>query len=72
MPLFWTDSIALCYSDLAAAKRWWIQSSIARKRRYLTIGNCTLQSDVALRLLGHKVPTILLSDWTEVRLRQRS
>jgi len=29
--------------------------------------DCGLSSDAALQLPGHDVPTILLSDWNEVR-----
>ena len=67
MPLFWADSIALCYSDLAAAKSWWIQSFNCKERNVPSDWDYTLPSDVALQLPGHEVPTILLSDWTEVR-----
>jgi hypothetical protein len=67
MPLFWTDAIVLCYSDLAAAKKWWIQTFDCKETKIPEDWDCTLPSDVALRLPGDDVPTILLSDWTEVR-----
>ena len=67
MPLFWTDSITLCCSNLPAAKRWWIESFDCKETSVPADWDCVLPSDVALRLPGHDVPTILLSDWTEVR-----
>ena len=67
MPLFWTDSIALCYSDVAAAKRWWMQSFGCKDVKVPADWDCRLPSDVALQLPGHDVPTIALSDWNEVR-----
>ena len=68
MPLFWTDSIALCYSDVTAAKRWWMQSFGCKEVKVpADYWDCSLPSDVALQLPGYDVPTIALSDWNEVR-----
>jgi hypothetical protein len=67
MPLFWTDSIALCYTNITAAKSWWIESFECEEKTVPQDWDCRLPSDVALQLPGHKGPTILLSDWAEVR-----
>ena len=67
MPLFWTDSIALCYSDVTAAKKWWMRSFGCKDAKVPAEWDCGLSSDAALQLPGHDVPTILLSDWNEVR-----
>ena len=68
MPLFWTDSIALCYSDVTAAKRWWMQSFGCKEVKVpADYWDCSLPSDVALQLPGYDVPTIALNDWNEVR-----
>lgn len=67
MPLFWTDSIALCYTNVAAAKTWWIESFECKEAKVPRDWDCTLPSDIALQLPGQKGPTILLSDWAEVR-----
>jgi hypothetical protein len=67
MPLFWTDSLALCYSNLLAAKQWWLETFDCKEAKVPHDWDCTLPSDVALKLPGHDVPTLLLSDSTEVR-----
>src|SRR5690242_12369146 len=67
MPLLWTDSIALCYSDVASAKRWWMESFGCKQANVPEDWDCPLPSDVALTLPGHDSPTISLSDWAEVR-----
>ena len=67
MPLFWTESIALCYSDVIAAKRWWMRSFGCKDANVPADWDCSLPSDVALQLPGFDVPTILLGDWSEVR-----
>ena len=67
MALFSTDSIALCYSDLTAAKRWWMKSFGCKAVKVPGDWDCSLPSDVALQLPGYDVPTIALSDWNEVR-----
>src|SRR5690349_6054305 len=64
MALFWTDSIALFYSNVEAAKGWWIEMFDCK----LSKGKMnfdTLPSDVALTLPGCEAPTIFLSDRTE-------
>src|SRR4051812_27827692 len=67
MALFWTDSLALCYSDVPAAKTWWIRVFGCKEARVPDDWDCSLPSDVALQLPGDDVPTIGLSDWNEVR-----
>jgi hypothetical protein len=67
MPLLWADSVALSYSNLAVAKKWWIEPFDCKETKVPPDWDCSLPSDVALRLPGHDLPTILLSDWTEVR-----
>ena len=67
MPLFSTDSIALCYSDVTAAKKWWMQSFGCKDAKVPADWDCSLPSDVALKLPGYEVPTIVLSDCNEVR-----
>ena len=67
MVLFRTDSITLCYSDVAAAKKWWMQAFGCKEAKVPADWDGSLPSDVALQLPGYDVPTILLSDWNEVR-----
>lgn len=67
MPLLWTDSIALCCSNVAACKQWWIDSFDCKQAKVPAEWDCVLPSDVALTLPGHDVPAILLNDWAEVR-----
>ena len=67
MALFWTDSLALCCSDVAACKKWWMECFDCKLARVPADWDCVLPSDVALTLPGYDVPTILLSSWAEVR-----
>ena len=67
MSLSWIDSIAVCYSDLGAAKTLWIRSFNCKETSVPSEWDCTLPSDVAPQLRCHEVPTILLSDWAGVR-----
>lgn len=66
MPLFYTDSIALVYSNLDAARRWWIETFDCKVAKVPPDWDCSLPSDVALQLPGHDEPTILLSAKAEV------
>jgi hypothetical protein len=66
MPRFYTDSVTLVYSDVEAAKRWWIDAFDCKMARVPPDWDCPLPSDVALQLPGHGAPTILLSAKTEV------
>src|SRR2546430_3654111 len=67
MPLPWTDSIALCCSNVAACKKWWMESFDCKQDKIPADWDCTLPSDVALTLPGDDGPRIALSDWAEVR-----
>ena len=67
MPLFWTDSTALCCSDVVAVRKWWIESFECKQAKVPADWDCILPSDVALTLPGHDAPAILLNDWAEVR-----
>ena len=64
---FWTESVALCCSDPAAEKRWWIESFSCEETKVPEDWDCTLPADVALKLPGNDEPAILLSDRAEVR-----
>jgi hypothetical protein len=66
MPLFYTDSVTLAYSDLDAAKRWWIEAFDGKVATVPADWDCSLPSDVALQLPGHDAPTILLSAKSEI------
>jgi hypothetical protein len=66
MPLFYTDSITLSYSDVEGAKRWWIETFDCKVARVPLDWDCQLPSDVALQLPGHDAPTILLNAKAEV------
>ncbi len=67
MALFSTDFLSLCYSNLPAAKEWWIKSFECRQERVPQDWDCPLPSDIALKLPGDVEPSILLSDSAEVR-----
>ena len=66
MALFWTDSIVLCYSNVDAAKQWWIDAFDCKQAKLPGWDN-PLPSDVALKLPGDDEPRILLSDRAEVQ-----
>jgi hypothetical protein len=66
MPLFYTDSITLAYSDLESAKRWWIEAFNCKVAKVPPDWDCSLPSDVALQLPGHNTPTILLTAKAEL------
>jgi hypothetical protein len=66
MPLFYTDSVTLAYSDVEGAKRWWIQAFDCKVAAVPPDWDCRLPSDVALQLPGHDAPTILLNAKVEV------
>ncbi|MGO9083903.1 MAG: VOC family protein [Candidatus Sulfotelmatobacter sp.] len=66
MALFRTDSIALSYSNVEAAKRWWITAFDCKAVKVPSDWDNPLPSDVALKLPGDDEATILLSDRAEV------
>jgi hypothetical protein len=67
MPLFWADSIALCCTKVGACKTWWVESFGCKQTSVPPEWDRILPSDVALVLPGDDRPTILLSDWAEIR-----
>ncbi len=67
MPLFYTDAVTLAYSDLEAAKRWWINAFDCKVVKVPSEWDCPLPSDVAFQLPGHETPTILLTSMAEVK-----
>ena len=48
--MFWTDSITLCYSNIEAAKRWWIETFGCKQVGRSENWDDPLPSDVALKL----------------------
>lgn len=66
MPLFYTDSVILAYSDVESAKRSWIDAFGCTVAKMPSECDCPLPSDVALQLLGHDTPTILLNARADV------
>lgn len=67
MALFRTDSLVLCYSDVEAAKQWWIDIFDCWPEKVPGDWDNPLPSDIALKLPGHAQPTILLNDRSEVQ-----
>lgn len=67
MALFSVDSLAMCYSNVEVAKRWWIEQFECKQMEAPEDWDDPLPSDVALRLPGDDEPTILLSNRREVR-----
>jgi len=66
MGLFHTDSVALSYANVEAAKQWWIDVFDCKVARVPQDWDSPLPSDVALALPGDSEPTILLSAQSEV------
>jgi hypothetical protein len=66
MSLFYTDSVTLSYSDIEAAKRWWVEAFDCKVTKVPPDWDCPLPSDVALQLPGHSAPTILLCAKAEI------
>ncbi|MGH9504537.1 MAG: VOC family protein [Terriglobales bacterium] len=66
MGLFHTDSVALSYSNVEAAKQWWIDKFDCKVGKVPQDWDNPLPSDVALTLPGDSEPTILLSAQSEV------
>jgi hypothetical protein len=66
MPVFWTDSIVLCYGNVEAAQQWWIRTFACNQAKVNPAWDYPLPSDVALGLPGEDA-SILLSDRAEVQ-----
>ena len=66
MGLFRTDSVVLSYSNVEAAKRWWIDTFGCQVTRVPQDWENPLPSDVALTFPGDSEPTILLNAQSEV------
>ena len=66
MSLFWTDSICLCYRNIAAAKKFWVEVFDCKPVKVPPNWDDPLPSNVALTLPGDDEPTILLNDIKEV------
>jgi hypothetical protein len=66
MGLFHMNSVALSYSNVEAAKQWWIDTFGCKVVRVPPDWDNPLPSDVALALPGDSEPTILLSAQSEV------
>jgi hypothetical protein len=56
MPLFYTDSITLAYSNLEAAKQWWTNAFDCDVAKVPADWDCPLSSDVALQLPDQDAP----------------
>jgi catechol 2,3-dioxygenase-like lactoylglutathione lyase family enzyme len=66
MGLFHTDSVVLGYSNVEAAKQWWIDTFGCKVVRVPQGWDNPLPSDVALTLPGDDEPTILLNARSEL------
>ncbi len=55
------DSVVLCYSNVEAGKRWWIEAFDCKQVPVPADWENTGPSDIALKLPGDEEPTILLS-----------
>jgi hypothetical protein len=66
MVSFYSDSVALTYSNIEAAKNWWINTFDCEAAKAPSDWDNALPSDVSLKLPGGNEPTILLSDRAEV------
>ena len=64
--VFDTDSIALSYENVAAAKQWWMNAFDCKAVPVPPDWDDPLPSDVALKFPRNDEPAILLSDRTEV------
>jgi catechol 2,3-dioxygenase-like lactoylglutathione lyase family enzyme len=66
MGLYRADSVALSYSNVEAAKQWWIDTFGCKVVRVPQDWDNPLPSDVALTLPSDSEPTVLLSSQSEV------
>jgi hypothetical protein len=65
-PAFSADSIVLSYSNLEAAKKWWIDAFDCKVAKVPADWDNQLPSDIALKLPGYDEPTILLCSKAEI------
>jgi hypothetical protein len=65
-PAFSAASIVLSYSNLEAAKKWWIDAFDCKVAKEPETWDNRLPSDVALKLPGYDEPTILLCSRAEI------
>lgn len=63
---FYTDSLAFKYSNIEAAKQWWIETFGYKAAKVPADWDNTLPSDVVLKFPGDDEPTIVLSAQREV------
>jgi hypothetical protein len=64
--MFYSDSVTLAYSNLEAARHWWINAFDCKVADVPADWDCQLPSDLALQLSGHDALAILLSSRAEV------
>ena len=62
----YTDSLGFTYSNIEAAKQWWIETFGCKVAKVPADWDNTLPSDVALKFPEDDEPTILLSAQKEV------
>jgi hypothetical protein len=67
MAILWNDSLVLCYSDIQAARSWWMKVFDCKQVKVPEDWDCPLPSNVALKLPGLDEPSILLCDSADVR-----
>ena len=65
MTRFYTDSVVLTYSNVDAAKQWWITAFDYKVAKTPPDWDNPLPSDVVLKSPGEEEPTILLSARSE-------
>ena len=63
---FYTDSLGFTYSNIEAAKQWWIETFGCKVAKVPADWDDPLPSDVALKFPEDDEPTILLSAQKEV------
>jgi len=66
MALFYTESLTIGYSDVQAAKKWWLATFDCKETSVPSNWDNSLPSDVALKLPGNDEPAVLLCNQTEV------
>ncbi|MGH2360332.1 MAG: VOC family protein [bacterium] len=70
--LFETESLVFCYSNVEAAKRWWMEAFDCKQVALPEYWDDPLPSDVALQMPGDAEPMVLLCDRGEVERGQRA